>query len=85
MVPERRVLLGFNLAFSVLLLLLLLDDGKELVTLGLGLLCEHHFSLKELSASSLIELDGLLGSKLLFFDLFFTGLALSFFESSLGA
>lgn len=85
MVPERGVLLLAHLALFVLLFLLLLDDGEELVALGLGLLGEHHFSLEELSASGLVELNGLLLGELLLCELVSAGLALTLFEGSLSA
>jgi len=84
-VPEGPLSLSCDLALLALLLLLLLDDGEEFVTLGLSLLGKHDFALNELSPSSNVQFLGLLQGKLRLLFFFPAGSTLTFFEGTLGA
>ena len=85
MFSEGPLSLCCDLALLALLLLLLVDDGEEFVTLGLCLLGKHNFALNELSPSSHVQFLGLLNGELGLLLFFPAGSALSFFEGTLGA
>ena len=82
---EGPLSLCCDLALLTLLLLLLLDDAEEFVTLGLRLLGKHDFALNELSPSSHVQFLGLLHGELSLFLFFPAGSSLTFFEGTLGA
>lgn len=67
-----------------LLLLLLLDDAQELVSLGLGLLGKHHLVLHKLSFASIVEVCGIFLPFDSLLALLSTGLALTIFEGTFG-
>ena len=58
-VPEGSMSLLIELTLLIFLLLLLLDDAEELITLGLGLLGHQHLFLNKLLSAGNIELLGL--------------------------
>jgi hypothetical protein len=78
------VFLALKLALFVLLLLLLLNDAQELVTLCFSLLGKHDLTLDELSSSSLVKLSSFFAGFLRFFFLFPTCFTFTFFEGTLG-
>ena len=75
----------FELALLVFLLLLLLDDSEELVTLGLRLLGQHDLSFDELSSASDVKIFSLYACELGLFFFLSTCLALTFFKSTLSS
>ena len=68
----------------VFLLLLLLNDAEEFVTLSLSLLGQHNFSLHKLSSAGDVKILGLSTGKLGLFYFFSACLTLAFFKCSLG-
>lgn len=82
---ESVVPLMFELALLVFLLLLLLDDSEELVTLGLRLLGQHDLSFDELSSASDVKIFSLYACELGLFFFLSTCLALTFFKSTLSS
>ena len=83
-VPEGTMSLLFELSLLILLLLLLLDDAEELVTLGLGLLGQHHLALNKLLPAGNVEILGLFTLQLGLLFLLSASLALSFLEGAFG-
>jgi hypothetical protein len=75
----------FELALLVFLLLLLLDDSEELVTLGLRLLGQHDLSFDELSSASDVKIFSLYACELGLFFFLSTCLALTFFKGTLSS
>ena len=63
---------------------MLLDDAEELVTLGLGLLGQHHLALNKLLPAGNVEILGLSTLQLGLLFLLSASLALSFFEGAFG-
>ena len=84
MVPEGSMSLLFELSLFILLLLLLLDNAEELITLGLGLLGQHHLTLNELLPSGNVEILGLFTLQLSLLFLLSAGLTLTFLEGAFG-
>lgn len=82
---ESIVPLVFELALLVFLLLLLLDDSEELVTLSLRLLGQHDLSFNELSTTSNVKIFSLYTGKFGLFFFFSTCLALTFFKGTLSS
>ena len=83
-VPEGTMSLLLELSLFILLLLLLLDNAEELITLGLGLLGQHHLTLNELLPSGNVEILGLFTLQLSLLFLLSAGLALTFLEGAFG-
>ena len=82
MVPEGSMSLLIELTLLIFLLLLLLDDAEELITLGLGLLGHQHLFLNELLSAGNIELLSLFTLQLSLLFLLSAGLTLTFLEGA---
>lgn len=83
MVLERIFPLFLDLSFLILLILLLFDDSKELVTLSLSLLSEHDLTLYKLFTAGNIKILCIQASFFSLLSLFSAGFALTLFEGAL--
>ena len=85
MLAESLLSFVFHLSVLLLRLLLFLNDLEEGVSLGLGLLSHHDFSLQELLLAGHLKLLGLTQFLLMVSNLLGTSSTLSLLESSLGS
>lgn len=81
----RAALLLLKLALMLFLVLLLLNHAQEGVAFGLRLLCHHDLTLQELLFACDFQLVYLASSLQSSLALLLAGLALTFFEGSLGS
>lgn len=84
-VAELFLLLRFQVAFSLLVLFLALNNSKEVFSFSFGLSGVGSFAFLELAFASDFEFVSLTLQLLLLGDLLAAGLAFTFFESTLGA
>lgn len=84
-VSQMLLALLLQVALSLLVCLLALDDAQEVVSLCLGLSSEGGLTLIELALTGNFELVGLALHLLLLSDLLATGLALALLECTLGS
>ena len=73
-----------ELTLLIFLLLLLLDDAEELITLSLGLLSHQHLFLNKLLSAGNIELLGLFTLQFGLLFLLSAGFTLTFLEGAFG-
>ena len=81
-VPEGSMSLLIELTLLIFLLLLLLDDAEELITLGLGLLGHQHLFLNKLLSAGNVKLLGLFTLQFGLLFLLSAGLTLTFLEGA---